>query len=98
MFNPTYSDELAVELKEDRFFKVSDNSHIVDDLEQAIREQEQTIKKLTINREKVGKTPDETMLYKIKGIEFLPSGFLELDPLLFGDEYHFDTDSQFRMF
>lgn len=32
---------------------------------------------------------DIGFVYQIKGIEFLPEGFLELDPLLFKDEYEF---------
>lgn len=29
-------------------------------------------------------------IYKIEGIEYLPEGFLELEPLLYYDEYYFD--------
>jgi len=29
--------------------------------------------------------------YKVEGKEYLPQGFIELDPLLFKDEYEFKT-------
>lgn len=32
-----------------------------------------------------------TSIYKIEGIEFLPEGFIELDPLLMKDEYEFES-------
>ena len=31
-------------------------------------------------------------VYKVEGKEFLPEGFIELDPLLMRDEYEFDGD------
>ena len=34
---------------------------------------------------------DVTAIYKLDGIEFLPEGFLELDPLLLKDEYEFES-------
>lgn len=30
-------------------------------------------------------------VYKIEGQEFLPEGFIELDPLLLKDEYEFES-------
>ena len=34
----------------------------------------------------------ELEFYKIQGIEFLPEGFIELEPVLFHDEYRFATE------
>lgn len=34
---------------------------------------------------------EQSHLYKIEGIEFMPEGFLELDPLLYHDEYAFES-------
>jgi hypothetical protein len=41
------------------------------------------------------KQPEEENLssvYKVEGKEFLPEGFIELDPLLMRDEYEFEGD------
>lgn len=45
-----------------------------------------------------GKEDDKLHFYKIEGIEFLPEGFLELDPLLFHDEYAFDNEVHKELF
>jgi hypothetical protein len=45
-----------------------------------------------------GKEDDQLHFYKIEGIEFLPEGFLELDPLLFHDEYAFDNEIHKELF
>ena len=41
---------------------------------------------------------DVTAIYKIEGIEFLPEGFLELDPLLLKDEYEFESKMDEELF
>lgn len=32
-------------------------------------------------------------IYKVEGKEFLPEGFIELDPLLLKDEYEFESEA-----
>jgi len=39
-----------------------------------------------------------TKLHLSKGIEFLPKGFLELDPILFYDDYVFTTNEERKYF
>lgn len=41
---------------------------------------------------------DKLHYYKVEGVEFLPEGFLELDPLLLHDEYAFDNEIQKELF
>lgn len=47
--------------------------------------------------EEQGRGPSPA-IYKIKGIEYLPEGFLELDPLLFKDEYQFPSQFNEKLF
>lgn len=43
--------------------------------------------------------PDNiSKVYKIEGIEFLPEGFIELDPLLMKDEYEFESQIYEKLF
>lgn len=37
-------------------------------------------------------------VYKIEGQEFLPEGFIELDPLLMKDEYEFESKQDEKKF
>lgn len=37
-------------------------------------------------------------MYRINGIEFLPEGFLELDPLLFKHEFGFRSPEEEKLF
>lgn len=37
------------------------------------------------------KEKEDNSIYKIDGIEFLPEGFIELDPLLYKDDYKFEN-------
>ena len=41
---------------------------------------------------------EENDIYLIEGLEFLPRGFLELDPLLFKDEYSFENQIHEELF
>ena len=43
-------------------------------------------------------TKDLGTVYKVEGKEFLPKGFLELDPLLLTDEYEFKSDLDAKVF
>ena len=95
VFHRPVSEEKNKELGEERFFKRSENTRVVDDLERAIESQEALMRRVTFHQ---GPGESDEGLIKIKGIEFLPRGFLELDPLLFRDEYTFGTESQLRMF
>lgn len=95
VFHRPVSEEKNKELGEERFFKRSENTRVVDDLERAIESQEALMRRVTFHQ---GSGESDEGLIKVKGIEFLPRGFLELDPLLFRDEYSFGTESQLRMF
>ena len=37
-------------------------------------------------------------VFKIEGTEFLPEGFIELDPLLIIDDYDFKNEEEKQMF
>ena len=41
---------------------------------------------------------EESAIYKVEGIEFLPEGFLELDPVLYKDQYEFESKIHEKMF
>lgn len=43
---------------------------------------------------------EETLnsVYKIEGQEYLPEGFIELDPLLLKDEYEFESKEDEKLF
>ena len=90
--------------EDDSYFKVSDNTERVDDIDNEILEQESFIKRTTVvhgmekRRNTIGATDDPTAIYKIEGIEFLPEGFIELDPILFKDEYIFDDERNEKLF
>lgn len=45
-----------------------------------------------IDRKPVVDASNELEFYRIEGIEFLPEGFIELEPVLFHDEYRFGSD------
>jgi len=73
---------------------VSKETDVVDNIMNEINYLENYIKRHTIlhgpqnlKLEEMGKTEDLKQIYKVEGIEFLPEGFIELDPLLLYDEY-----------
>ena len=41
---------------------------------------------------------NDNAIYKIEGIEYLPEGFLELDPLHYKDEYEFESKVHEQLF
>lgn len=84
------------------YFKVSENTAEVNDIDIEIREQENFIRRYTLvhgsNRPVFQAQDDPSAVYKVEGIEFLPEGFLELDPLLYKDEYTFDSKINEKIF
>ena len=76
------------------YYKISQNTNAVDDIGEEIHQLENFIKRKTFVH-KSKKTPADmeglSSVIKIEGIEFLPEGFLELDPILFKDDYAFNT-------
>lgn len=53
-----------------------------------------------IHKSKNSNPEDESLatVYKIEGQEFLPEGFIELDPLLLKDEYEFESKQDEKLF
>lgn len=91
----------------DDFYKVSKNTALVPDVELELKKREPMIKKKTVlhlhqqeapKEETLTEQDLENTLYKIEGIEFLPEGFLELDPLLFKDDFQFDSRYDVKLF
>ena len=79
---------------EDTTYKLSKNTQILEDIDEDLIENERNIRRFTmIHDKKKGRqlSPTNKSIYKVEGVEYLPEGFLELDPLLFKDEFHFDT-------
>lgn len=76
----------------DNYFKISENTQEVEDVKDQIMSQSTFIRRETQMHSKKKDLDNSTHLYKIEGIEFLPEGFLELDPLLYHDEYAFEND------
>jgi len=78
----------------DVFYKVSKNTEIIEDIGEQINiNEELASKKTLVYRPKAEISEPATLkdIYKIQGIEFLPEGFLELEPLLLKDDYEFDS-------
>ena len=79
---------------EDTTYKLSKNTQILEDIDEDLIENERNIRRFTmVHDKKKGRQPSPTnkSIFKVEGVEYLPEGFLELDPLLFKDEFHFDT-------
>lgn len=97
-----YTDVMAPTDGDSSYFKVTENTHEVEDIDQEIRDQETFIRRHTFihgsERLVFNIEDDPTAVYKVDGIEFLPEGFLELDPLLFKDEYTFDSKLTEKLF
>lgn len=91
MYNPMNKQVLDDE--DENYYKISENTHEVDDIDNALRTNENFIRKHTIvhNTQPYIDSLDPSAIYKVEGIEFLPEGFLELDPLLYKDEYEFEN-------
>lgn len=97
-----YTDVEPLNQTDVSYFKVSENTAEVDDIDKEIRDQENFIRRHTlvhgVERPTFQVDDDPTAVYKIDGIEFLPEGFLELDPLLYKDEYTFDNEVNEKIF
>ena len=87
--------------KED-YYKVTERADIIDDVGEEVQNQEVFIKRTTVvhkpTKEAFQDHNDPNQMYKIEGIEFLPEGFIELDPLLFKDEFEFDNKVMEELF
>lgn len=88
---------------DDRYFKISKNTSPVHDLEEAISAQQGQARRETVVNRPKGQShapteENQATMYKIQGVEFLPEGFLELDPLLYKDEYLFDNSTSEKLF
>ena len=86
--------------QKEAYYKVSENTDTVDDITYAIKQIEGFIKRHTVVHKKNSKTQEENLssIYKVEGKEFLPEGFIELDPLLYKDEYEFDNKLDAKRF
>lgn len=83
------------------YYKVSENTQLVDDLHQEIQQMESFIRRHTfIHTQKNAPEGEEGLatVFKIEGQEFLPGGFIELDPLLLKDEYEFESREDEKLF
>lgn len=83
------------------FLKVSKNTEVIPDIDKAIANDTSGIRKLTYIHDPNKSNADPFSLnaiYKIEGIEFLPEGFLELEPLLYKDEYDFENEFHEKLF
>ena len=82
--------------EKESYYKISENTQKIDDMTDEINSQEVFIKRATVihplkNKYKKADEEKDNSIYKIEGLEFLPEGFLELDPLLYKDEYTFEN-------
>ena len=88
-------------LKED-FYKVSKNTQVIESLEEQIKMTQDIARKDTVvhqPKEETSEMPTSlNNIYKIEGIEFLPEGFLELEPILHKDQFEFDCQLHEHMF
>lgn len=86
----------------ENYYKISENTQEVDDIDYQIKSNEDFVRKNTIIHGKpkmhYRDQDDPNSIYKIEGLEFLPEGFLELDPLLYKDEYEFDNHIHENLF
>lgn len=86
----------------DEYFKVSGNTNVVDNIGEEIKFLESMIRRKTKVHggadNKINEPDTITSVYKVEGIEFLPEGFIELDPLLLKDEYEFESAVHEKLF
>ena len=75
---------------EQDYYKVTENTGIIEDIDDEIHNMQDFIRRKTMVQ---GKIIDSNLasVYKFEGKEFLPSGFIELDPILLKDEYKFKS-------
>ena len=87
--------------KTDEFYKVTNNTEELKDINEHINQTKNEFKRGTrIILPKTSSKEDVLSkgVYQIEGIEYLPEGFIELDPLLFMDDYEFDNYCSKEMF
>ena len=87
--------------QQEDYYKVSKNTEVVEDINEQIKLNEDLIRKKTVvykPREQSEEPATLKNIYKIDGMEFLPEGFLELEPLLYKDEYEFDSKIHENLF
>jgi hypothetical protein len=78
----------------DEYYKVSKNTEVIEDIGEQIQINESLIRKNTVvytPKNDIEGPATLKNIYKIEGLEFLPEGFLELEPILMKDEYEFDS-------
>lgn len=104
VFENLQSPEMSIHpLRDDRFYKITKNTSTIDSMEEQLRNQQLQAKRETIvskprNASASPNRDNAAKMFKIQGIEFLPEGFLELDPLLYKDEYMFDNQFNEKRF
>ena len=90
----------------DKYYKVSKHTESVDEKE-LVREQSKSVTRkgtrvLDLFPNAHGRTeksiPNKNEVCKVNGFEYLPPGYIELEPLLMKDEYTFVTEHQEKIF
>lgn len=89
--------------EDQEFLKLTKKAEVLADAKSAIEQQRKEVRPLPDpeergSREGSPQKPAGDVYYKIDGIEFLPEGYLELDPLIFKDEYNFGSEAFERLF
>lgn len=78
--------------KENDFFKVTNETKVIDDIEthvEATRDDTRRPTKVHLSKAPADQEIYQKGVHKIEGLEFLPEGFLELDPILLMTDYEF---------
>ncbi len=76
------------EANREKYYKISENTNVIEDIKKEIKEEQPLLRKETVNYKFQSKNAQENnQIYKFQGVEYLPEGFLELDPLLYKDQY-----------
>ena len=86
---------------QDEYYKVSKNTEVIEDIGEQIQIHEDLIHKKTVvytPKNDIEGPATLKNIYKIEGLEFLPEGFLELEPILLKDEYEFDSKLHENLF
>jgi hypothetical protein len=86
---------------EENNFKITRNTELLVDVDQDIQQNKKFIRRFTVVHDKKNEdpaSPRNKNIYKVEGVEYLPEGFLELDPLLLKDEYYFESPVLEEMF
>lgn len=91
----------------DKYYKVSKNTEVIETMELPDETKSKTPKRNTrihganeVSLDTTFSQNEQKMrgICKINGVEFLPPGFIELEPLLFKDEYTFSNNYQEKVF